>query len=171
MKSVLRITSGLLEQIHEDLSRPHDFAGERVAFLSCRTAGLGKDGILFLAHSMHVVADEDYERSNTMGALISGNAFRKVLQYCYGNNVSLFHIHRHEHAGRPVFSKIDIQESAKFVPDFFKVRASQPHGAIVLSHDSAFGHVWRSGNGKPERITRFVIVGQHITDISDEQFG
>jgi hypothetical protein len=132
---------------------------------------LSEDGVLFLAQSMHVVADEDYERSMTMGALISGNAFRKVLQYCYSNNVSAFHIHRHEHVGRPGFSRIDIQESAKFVPDFFKVRANQLHGAIVLSHDSVYGHVWRSGKGKPERITRFAIVGQRITEISDEQFG
>lgn len=171
MRLVFRITSRLLDQIHKDLSRPHAFAGERVAFLSCRTAGLSRNGILFLGHSIHVVADEDYEPSTTMGAMISGNAFRKVLQYGYGNDVSLFHIHRHEHVGRPRFSSIDIRESAKFVPDFFKVRTSQPHGAIVLSHNSAFGHVWRSPSGKPEPIMQFVIVGQHITVISDEQFG
>lgn len=168
MKSVFRITSSLLEQVHEDLSRPHAFAGERIAFLICRTAGLRKDGVLILAHSLHVIADDDYEPSLQMGALINGNAFRKVLQYCYNNDVSAFHVHRHEHYGRPGFSKIDIQESAKFVPDFFKVRANQPHGAIVLSYDSAYGHIWLSGKGKLERITRFVTVGQRIKDISHE---
>lgn len=168
MTSVFRITSALLEKLHDDLSRPHAFAGERVAFLSCRTGSLNAGGIVLLAHSIHVVSDEDYERSHTMGALIGSAAFRKILQYCYAHKVSIFHVHRHDHDGAPAFSKIDIQESAKFVPDFFKVRPDQPHGALVLSMDSMSGLIWRSRMSKPERITKSTIVGHRLVEISNE---
>jgi len=168
MSSVFWITSELLTQVHDDLSRLHPFALERVTFLSCRTETLNGKEIGLLADSLHVVADEDYEHSTTMGALIGGAAFRKVLQYCYAHDVSMFHVHRHEHRGRPVFSRIDIQENTKFVPDFFKVRPNQPHGALVLSHDSMFGLIWKSRAMKPERISKFVIAGRRAVEINYE---
>jgi hypothetical protein len=113
---------------------------------------------------MHTVADEDYERSMTMGALVGSGGFRKVLQYSYANDVSIFHVHRHEHGGRPMFSAIDVRESAKFVLDFFKVRPQRPHGTLVLSHDSIYGNVWRTAKSKPQPIDRFTILGHHLTD-------
>jgi hypothetical protein len=164
MTSIFRITSGLIDQLHGELSRRHKFAAERVVFLTCRTGKCATGGILLLAHSMHPVADEDYEPSMTMGALIGGGGFRKILQYLYANDVSVFHVHRHEHDGPPMFSAIDVRESAKFVPDFFKVRPRQPHGTLVLSHDSIYGHVWRTAKSKPERIDRFIILGHHLRD-------
>ncbi len=48
------MTSELFEQLHDDLSRPHPFAFERVAFLSCKTAHLAGGGTVLLAHSAHV---------------------------------------------------------------------------------------------------------------------
>lgn len=170
MTVIFRITSGLLRQLHEDLSRVHPFAFERVAFLSCKSAKLEGDGIAVLAHSLHPIADEDYERSITMGALLGSAAFRKILQYGYTRNVAIFHVHRHDHYGRPGFSTVDVQESAKFVPDFFKVCPHQPHGAVVLSHDSAAGSIWRSMRNKPQPINRFAFVGHQVTEIHSEQY-
>jgi|SRR6266568_5493256 len=169
MRSLFRMTSELFEQLHDDLSRPHPFAFERVAFLSCKTAHLAGGGTVLLAHSAHVVADDDYEPSETMGALLGSAAFRKILQYGYAHCVSIFHVHRHDHQGLPEFSKVDVQESAKYVPDFFKVRPNQPHGAIVLSHDSATGLIWPSRIGKPEAIDGFVVVGARLLEIKNER--
>jgi hypothetical protein len=168
---MFRITSGLLEQIHDDLSRPHQFALERVAFLTCRSARLPHGGTLFLAQSAHVVAEEDYEPSRTMGALLGGAAFRKILQYAYGHRASIFHVHRHDHFGAPQFSTIDLQESAKFVPDFFKVCPELFHGTIVFSHDSATGLIWRSKTSKPVAIDVVMVVGSRIVAIENERRG
>lgn len=154
-----RIATTLFTELHADLSRPHPHAFERVAFLSCRPAALSNGGVLLLAHKLHEVADEDYEPSATMGALLRGSAFRKALQYVFNNPVSMFHVHRHEHEGRPRFSQIDLEESAKFIPDFWKVRPGHPHGTIVLSQDSAYGLVWYQKRKPPAPIQRFAVVG------------
>lgn len=71
----------------------------------------------------------------------------------------MFHVHMHEHWGRPWFSHIDSRESAKFVPDFWNVRPEFPHGALVLSLDSVSGLCWMSQLNKPIRISKFSIVG------------
>lgn len=58
-----RTLPGLLE----DLARPHDFAFERVGFLSCRPARTSS-GLLLLAESFHSLADEDYLPDETVGS-------------------------------------------------------------------------------------------------------
>jgi hypothetical protein len=73
--------------------------------------------------------------------------------------VSILHVHLHEHAGIPRFSSIDDHESARFVPDFLKVRATMPHGAIVLSNDAACGRCWTSRTQPSLAITDFQFVG------------
>ena len=166
MNSLLRVTAVLLDEIHADLSRPHRFAAERVTFLICRTATLNR-GVAFLGVGIQPVADNDYEPSRTMGALVGGEGFRKILQYTYKYDVSIFHVHRHEHAGVPMFSGIDIREAANFVPDFFKVRPTRPHGAIVLSHDSMFGHFLTSKTGRFERLQKFFVVGPRLVTIDE----
>jgi hypothetical protein len=169
MTSMFRITSGLLRRVHEDLSRSHPFAAERVAFLTCKTARLDRQGVVVLAQAVHSVADEDYERSSTMGALLGSAAFRKILQYGYGRNLSIFHVHRHEHFGRPGFSRVDVEESAKYVPDFFKVCPQQVHGTVVLSHNSAAGLIWHGMKAKPGRIDRFAFVGYPLVEVNGNQ--
>lgn len=159
MRSLLRISEQLVELIHEDLSRPHSFAAERIGFLVCRFAS-SPGSTLMLAHSFHSVSDEDYEDAPMMGAMISGNAFRKLLQYSYANDVGVFHLHRHEHRGTPQFSQTDKAESKKFVPDFFKVRPNRNHGAIVFSFDSIYGWLWDVQTRNPRVISRIDIVGR-----------
>jgi len=154
-----RVATSLFGELYADLSRPHPHAFERVAFLSCRPAALPGGGVLLLAHALHEVADEDYEPSETMGAMLRGSAFRKALQYAFNQPVSMFHVHRHEHKGQPRFSPVDLEESAKFIPDFWKVRPGHPHGTVVLSQDSAFGLVWHQKDKPPAPIARFKVVG------------
>jgi hypothetical protein len=165
----VRIPKSIFQDLHADLSRPHPHALERVAFVSCRPAALPGSGLLLLVHALHPVADEDYERSDEVGAMLSGAAFRKALQYAFNNSVSMFHVHRHEHRGHPRFSPVDLRESAKFVPDFWKVRPGHPHGAIVLSRDSAFGLVWHQ-QGKPAvPIAKFIVAGYPQCEVGHDR--
>ena len=158
MKTAFRITAGLLGNIRQDLQRPHTFAAERVGFISARPAVVGPT-LSIIAADYHPVADGDYEESRRVGAMIGPAAIRKALQVAYRGNASMFHVHMHEHAGAPWFSKIDLTEYPKFVPDFFNVQAGLPHGAILLSHDEITGLLWLAKGRQPQLIDEAVEVG------------
>jgi hypothetical protein len=74
----------------------------------------------------------------------------------------VFHVHTHGGVGVPEFSRIDLRENAKFVPDFLKVAPQNIHGAIVLSDNAAAGQFWVARDGLPQRVTGFVEVGAPI---------
>ncbi len=155
----LKIPGALLQEIHQDLSRPHQFAGERVGFLTCGNAGAADGGHVLLANRWHGVADEDYVDDHRVGAAIGGGAFRKILQYAYSNTVSILHVHRHDHRGAPTFSRTDLRSALEYVPSFFNVQRAIPHGIVVLSFDQAAGHVWNFGQSAARKIDVFQIVG------------
>jgi hypothetical protein len=159
MKLDFRITTTLLDQIHIDLSRPHRFAAERVGFVACRVANLLPDGLTILAESYLPVAEDGYEDDPTVGAMMNSSAIRNALQHSFRSRNAMFHIHRHEHFGLPEFSTVDLRESKKFVPDFWKVQSGIPHGALVLSKDKANGLCWHPTTGRPTRFDEFWIVG------------
>ena len=163
MKTVFRIQNALLKSIHVDLSRPHPFAHERVGFIACRVGGL-PEGQVLLADSYCVVADEDYENDPSVGAMMGSGAIRKALQFSYSEGTAMFHVHRHEHKGKPGFSKIDISEGGKFVPDFWNVNRSMPHGMIVLSKDSMTGAWWDPKNKQTQYIDEMVVIGRVISN-------
>ncbi len=93
---------------------------------------------------------------------MNSDAIRSALEIAYNRNVAMFHVHRHEHYGKPGFSRVDRRESARFVPDFFKVRPSLPHGVLVLSHDSMAGLCWLARDKHPVEIQEFVVVGPQV---------
>jgi hypothetical protein len=159
MRVAFKITRALLTNILEDLRRPHSFAAERVGFLSCRVGGLKPSGFVVLAHDFHSVADDDYLRDNTVGAMMGAAAIRKAMQIALRSEVCIFHVHIHEHRGKPRFSKTDLLETAKFVPDFWHVRPHLIHGAVVLSQNSFVGLCWHPQYSKPFRISEFSVVG------------
>ena len=161
MKKIFRISDQLLKTIHKDLSRKHQFALERVGFISCKHAEVS-GAVIFIADHYHPIADEDYLNSREAGAMMGPTAIRKALQYAYNESVSMFHVHRHEHYGKPSFSKLDIKESAKFIPDFWKVRPEFDHGTLVLSHDSAFGLTWDKEQKAPQVFTEINVIGRPI---------
>lgn len=158
MKTAFRISTGLLGKIRQDLRRPHPFAAERVGFISARPAVAGPT-LSIIAADYHPVADEDYERDRRVGAMIGPAAIRKALQVAYRGNVSMFHVHMHEHAGAPWFSRVDLTEYPKFVPDFFNVQAGLPHGAILLSHDEITGLLWAVKGRQPQLLDEAIEVG------------
>src|SRR5208282_810120 len=150
MRIMFKLTKRLLEKVHARLEQSHPFAFERVGFLLCRSGRLDDGGVVILA---------DYLDDPGVGAMMGPNAIRKALQTSYNRQASMFHVHMHLHRGRPHFSGIDETESAKFVPDFWNVQPYLPHGAIVLSEDSACGKSWIPGLQAPVEISQFSVVG------------
>jgi hypothetical protein len=162
MTTLFRARADLLKEIRDDLQRPHPFAAERVGFLLCRAGRLDDDGLLILAASYHRVEDGDYLDDPRVGAMMGPAAIRKALQRAYNGgaqDIGLFHIHLHHHSGMPDFSRVDLTEYMKFVPDFFNAVPAMPHGAIVLSIDLGIGLFWRSRDDRPVCIDRFTSIG------------
>src|SRR3989441_3753775 len=165
MKVLFKITSSLLKRVREDLVRTHEFAAERVGFLSWRAAKLRPRGLVILAHDYHPVSDNDYVNDSTVGAMMGSEAIRKALQFAYGNEVGMAHVHMHDHCGSPCPSRTDLSETAKFVPDFWHVKPQMPHGAIIVSRDSISGRCWYPGRSKPVSISKLTIVGPRLVFI------
>ncbi len=162
MMTLFRIRSDLLQEARSDLHRPHPFAAERVGFFLCRAGRLSGDDLIILAASYHAVEDGDYLDDPRVGAMMGSSAIRKAMQHAYNGgaqDIGLFHVHMHDHRGLPGFSRVDVTESMKFVPDFFNAVPAMPHGAVVLSHDRAVGLCWRKRAEKPMPIDRFASIG------------
>jgi hypothetical protein len=158
---LFKITAGLRAEVLRSLMRPHLFAAERVAFLKCRV-GLAGSTVVVLAGDLHHVEDEDYVDDPSAGATMGPAAIRKALQVAYRERVSMFHVHIHGHEGTPRFSRTDFHESAIFVPDFWNVQPDLPHGAIVLSFNSAWGRCWHPDHAEPIDIDYFAFVGSPL---------
>jgi hypothetical protein len=160
MSITFRCTENLIERVKTDFARPHPYAAERVGFISVRAAH-GHENLVLLAQSYHPVADGDYLDDPRVGATMGPAAIRKALDIALLAPVGMFHVHVHEHRGPPRFSHTDLREQPKFVPDFFSVRRSMPHGAIVLSHDRAAGRCWLARD-KIIDIGEFHVIGARI---------
>lgn len=161
MRALFKITAPLLSTIRIDLRRPHRFAHERVGFISAGLTAAGPD-VLLLAREYRPVDDDDYLPDPSVGAMMGPHAIRKALQWAMQDRVALLHVHTHGGRGIPGFSGVDVRESAKFVPDFFKVAPQCPHGAIVLSDNAAYGHLWLHRAQQPIVIERYTEVGAPI---------
>jgi hypothetical protein len=165
MKIALKLRSDLLDEILRDLRRPHPFAAERVGLIVARPTR-SKSGIILLASRYVVVPDDGYAEDYSAGAVMNEKTIFGAMQIGYAENVSVIHVHLHEHTGRPGFSSIDRRESAKFVPAFLGARPEYPHAAVVLSSDSFVGLCWLTGKKKPQPISRFVVVGRHLRKVA-----
>lgn len=157
MKIRFKITRQLLKSVRQDLARQHPFAYERVGFIACGVSATVGDLSVY-ARAYRPVADDDYLRDNSVGAMMGPEAIRKALQWAM-SGVSIFHVHTHCGQGHPGFSKVDLREQAKFVPNFFQVAPRFPHGALVLSHTHARGHIWLGADQPGRIINEFVEVG------------
>jgi hypothetical protein len=158
MRINFKLTRALATVAREDLHRPHPFAHERVGFMSAGLAAAG-DNLLILAREYHPVPDGQYLRDSSVGAMMGPDAIRRAMQLAHTFGVAIFHVHSHGGSGVPGFSGIDVRESTKFVPDFFKVAPQCVHGALVLSNDAAKGMIWLNGKEPHEFVTEFAEVG------------
>ena len=160
MKSIIiKMSPLLLAAARADLARLHAHAAERVGFV---TAGCSwhQDGrLVLLAREYLPVDDADYVRNPKVGAMIGPDAMRKGLQRAYASRSALLHVHTHGGLGPPTFSSVDLKGGQDFVPSFFNVVPSMPHGLVVLSNDSARGRLWLSPKKRPVEVNRFVAAG------------
>src|SRR5690349_7393329 len=104
MRLILKLLGTELQAIREDLSRPHQFAFERVGFIACRFARLRPAGLVIVAADYLPVADEHYLDAPGYGALMGPAAIRSALQHALDHPVGMFHVHAHGGRGRPRFS-------------------------------------------------------------------
>lgn len=160
MNIVFRAQTGFMERVRADLSRRHAFAAERVGFMTLRAAASGST-LLLLPQDYHPVADGDYVRDSSVGAMLGQEALRKALEIALLNKVGMAHVHMHDFRGRLWFSRTDLREQLKFMPDFFKVRRTMPHAAVVLGPSAAAGRAWLAAD-KIERITEFNFIGPRV---------
>lgn len=159
MTVAFRITRAMLNNVRRDLERPHEFAFERVGFLFCRFGSLKSNGLVVLAHEYMPLLDNEYIDDPRYGALIGASGFRRALERTLREPLGIFHIHLHAHLGSPAPSRIDLRESAEFVPDFFHVRELLPHGVLIASDDSISGRMWLTERTQPTPIAAFNVVG------------
>lgn len=162
MNITFKITERLLARIRNDLARSHEFAFERVGFISAGLSMAVNDDVLVLARDYRPVEDEDYLPNEYHGAIMGPEAIRKALQWTLSGNNSVFHVHIHGGYGRPFFSGIDLSENARFMPDFLKVSPGLIHGALVLSDDSLAGLAFLNRHEPAVSINNFVQVGGPI---------
>lgn len=158
----LRISRNLIEQMLEDLRRPHPLAAERVGFLFFRQSGLRR-GSLLLAQQYRPIREDQYLEDDTVGARFDGSAIREAMQWALSENISAFHVHLHEHRGLPRFSGVDKREMQQIMPCFVNLCPERLHGALVLSVDAVAARVWGAEllpqGQSPDKIT---VVGPHI---------
>ena len=167
MKIHIKITEMLLAQARADLRRGHQFALERVGFLTAGASRSSENDIMLVCRTYHPVADEDYEESTAVGAQIGSDAIRKAIEVAHANKSALLHLHTHGGSGVPAFSKTDLVSAAQFVPGFFNALPRSPHGVIVLSNTSAKGLVWTAQDAKPQYVDGFVQVGTSVRKFGD----
>lgn len=153
-----KLTAALLEQMLADLRRPHPFADERAGFIGCK-ASTYRGGVLILAHTYIPLRDDCYLDDPRFGCVFNSDAMRIAMQFALTNEAGMFHVHLHDHAGLPWFSRADLRESRRFVPDFWNVMPGLPHGALVLSADAAAALCWFPGWERPIRVARITAVG------------
>lgn len=164
MKIVLRIGADVLDAARTDLRRPHPFAAERVGFFIAHPARSTK-GVILVVSRYDSVPDDGYAHDLSVGAMMNETTILNAMQKAYAEKVSVIHVHSHGFFGRPSFSRTDLRENARFVQSFINVRPEYPHGAVVLSDDSAMGRCWLPGNKKPTPIDAFIIVGKSLRKI------
>jgi hypothetical protein len=156
-----KMTDKMRMQVIADLERPHRFAAERLGFFRCRVSW-AKSELLVLVSRYQPIPDEQYVNDTSAGCFFDENTMRTMLQHSLTNHESIFHVHLHDHLGMPNFSRIDLRESAQYVPDFWHVTPDLPHGTLVLSRNKAAGLCWYPGSRKVFEIARITAVGPQI---------
>jgi hypothetical protein len=154
MAVAVKIPRALCEQMRLDVVRPHPFALERVGFAFGRPAASAS---LVLLYEYESVPDDDYVNDGMAGATFGAAAIRRVRQRILDRGDSAFHVHMHEHRGRPWFSRLDRSSLAQVVGSFRSMARKVPHGAILLSDDSIAALTWPEG-ATPE-AARVSVIG------------
>jgi hypothetical protein len=133
------------EQLHKkmllDLKRPHPFAYERVGFLFAKTVNLSPNVTLVIAIDYFPVNDKDYINDKQVGAKINSDAIRKAMQGTLEKNCGCFHVHLHNHLGKPSPSFTDAKSLPGIVKSFNNIAPEQTNGFLILSRDGFYSSI------------------------------
>jgi hypothetical protein len=145
--------------MRDDLRRGHEFAYERVGFLSAKLGNATSDQPLVLFTDYHSVPDDEYVDDPFSGARINAVAIRGAMQRVLDTRHGSFHIHWHGHRGKPRFSSMDLEETPRIVSSLQVAAPSQAHGMFLLSNDYCIAYVWLPGSTEPVVANRVSVVG------------
>ncbi|SRR6266446_7876817 len=145
----VRISRALYGRVKEDLARRHEFAYERVGFLSAKLGNATFDEPLVLFWNYYPVPDGQYIEDPHSGARINSDAIREAMQRVLDTGDGLFHVHCHEHRGKPGFSSMDLEETPRIVSSLQVANPMQAHGMVLLSNDYCIGRVWVPNSTEP----------------------
>lgn len=159
MRVRVRIPRGLYARVRADLARRHEFAYERVGFLSARLGNVAGNRPLILLTDYHPVPDDQYVDDPKSGARINSVAIREAMQRVLDAGTGAFHVHSHEHRGRPGFSPMDMEETPRVVSGLRVAGPAQAHGMLLLSNDHCVAHVWMPASDKPVATAGISVVG------------
>lgn len=155
----LRLLRTLYEHIGQDLARRHEFAFERVGFVSAKLGNRHSDEPVVLFTNHYPVADDHYIDDPLAGARINSDAIRQAMQLVLDTGIGLFHVHCHAHRGRPGFSPMDLDETPRVVSSLRVANPNEAHGMLLLSKDECVADVWMPGSNEPVSENRITIVG------------
>jgi len=159
MKVGLKMLRALYENVREDLARPHEFAYERVGFLSAKLGNASSKEPFVLFTGFSPVPDDQYIEDHHSGARINSDAIREAMQRVLDTGEGLFHVHGHEHRGKPRFSFMDFEETPRIVSSLRVAAPKQAHGMILLSTDDCTAQVWLPMSTKQIIANRVSLVG------------
>ena len=138
MTTHMKIPTRIYRTMLADLVRPHPFAYERIGFCQVRLGNKKGNGVTQLCVSDYwAVDDNDYIQDETCGARINNTAIRKALQTSLDTGEGIFHVHLHDFAGTPEFSRMDNREIPRIVESLAATCSEMAHGMLVLSPDGA----------------------------------
>ncbi|MDQ5936896.1 MAG: hypothetical protein QG574_4236 [Cyanobacteriota bacterium erpe_2018_sw_21hr_WHONDRS-SW48-000092_B_bin.40] len=161
----IRLPTDLYAHIVEDLQKPHEFALERVGFVFGKFDELTSDKSVVLLHQYTAVADDDYIENDNYAAAINSESIVKAMQVVRVKRAEpgcVFHIHTHEHKGRPSFSRQDQQGLPPLIPGFLRSAPKGVHGLILLSHNNGIAQVWRPTAPDRPESSSIVLTGKYM---------
>lgn len=136
-----RIPQALRQRMLDDLRRPHPFAAERVGFLHTKSKALADRSVLVVATDYAPVEDDHYIDDDRVGAKINASAIRTAMQRSLHQQGGCFHVHLHDHLGKPTPSRTDNRGLPGVIDSFANIAPHQANGVLILSEDSFFAAV------------------------------
>jgi hypothetical protein len=155
----IKITRELYAQVLDDLRRTHKYAYERVGFLMAKLGNRSGEHPLVHFTGYNAIPDDQYIDDPGSGARINSAAIRAAMQRVLDSRDGAFHVHLHDHPGKPGFGKMDREEIPRVVSGLRVAGPDAPHGMLLLSGNHGAAWVWLPGHAEPVAASRISVVG------------
>lgn len=167
-----RIPEHLHKKMLLDLERSHPFAFERIGFLFAKTVNLSSGVVLVIATNYQPVSDEDYIEDFSVGAKINSSAIRKAMQRTFDQSCGCFHVHLHNHSGKPYPSLTDEESLPSVVRSLENIAPKHANGYLILSKDAFHASIKIETSEKSLDADLISVVGKpFVLQYSNESTG